>query len=185
MCPALTSIFLRNQHIDRSTADLPLHILLTVRSVTGLSTPGTTPLRLGKVMPLPADVFIFSFETIDSARLYVGVGAFQNPSIPTDESYFGWIEFSQKGSAQSLRIDLSNLNLHGLPLSICGITSSGEGFRLEGEIPTRPHLKKSPHQEPFTSQHLPRNTQPFTLSAALPEAAMVPNAQKGQETCRN
>lgn len=158
MCPAPTSIILRTQHIDRSADDLPLHILLTAKSITGLSTSGTTLLRLGKVMPLPADVFTFSFETIDSARLYISVGAFQNPPMPTDERYFGWIEFSQKGSAQSLRIDLSNLNLHGLPLSICGITSSGEGFRLEGQIPTRP----------ISKSHRPKNLSRTTTSLAIP-----------------
>src|SRR5271166_63081 len=58
-----------------------------------------------------------SAEVLDSCRLYVGYGVLPAAPDPNSAQYYGWIEFSKKEESDGLWINLSNVDIVGLPLA--------------------------------------------------------------------
>ncbi|MEH0069743.1 hypothetical protein V6L77_04435 [Pannonibacter sp. Pt2-lr] len=103
-----------------------IYILLTGENVTGL-----TGITLGTVTSLSQiPNAAISFTTIKSGRLYAGLGQFPNPPTPAGGIYYGWIEFSCLAAGDNLWINMSNVDLLGLPLSIAGTEAGGGSFSL-------------------------------------------------------
>ena len=111
-----------------------IYLLLTADSVTGL-----TGMSLNTVT-LISDLSTggFRFDTIKSGRLYVGLGTYPNPPLPNGPTYFGWIEFSKTASDDAIWINLTNVDLTGLPLALSGKDSNGKGFSLGLKDPMAP-----------------------------------------------
>ncbi|MEH0076345.1 beta-1,3-glucanase family protein [Pannonibacter sp. Pt2] len=113
-----------------------IYILLTGENVTGL-----TGITLGTVTSLSQiPNAAISFTTIKSGRLYAGLGQFPNPPTPAGGIYYGWIEFSCLAAGDNLWINMSNVDLLGLPLSIAGTEAGGGSFSLGYKSPMTPTL---------------------------------------------
>ncbi|WP_420385878.1 beta-1,3-glucanase family protein [Roseivirga sp.] len=125
-----TTITINNKRTAATTGNSEqLNVLLTADShsnVTGLTVGQRT--ALGQSLT-------FSFEYIKSGRLYVGYGDFDNPPTPNGSTYFGWIEFTRTSSDSVVWINLSNVDIVGLPLTIAGTDSSGNSFSCGYETP--------------------------------------------------
>jgi len=109
-----------------------LNLLLTVAG--GAS--GLEGIEVGKSTVL-ADFFSrnpshsFSAEKLVSCRLYVGYGAMASNADPNSNQYYGWIEFSRDPAAdQGVWLNLSNVDIVGLPLTLGGKTIEGPAFSL-------------------------------------------------------
>ena len=120
------SLLSNHETSDPSTA---LHVLLTADSSSGVT--GLTP---GTVTPLTDDMSI-TFDTIQSGRLYIGYGQFPNPPLPQGPEYYGWIEFSRMSTDTAVWINLSNVDILGLPLTVEGTDSTGTAFTLGYKTP--------------------------------------------------
>lgn len=116
---------------NQSTPDpsKALHVLLTADDSSGVS--GIT---VGTVTPLTDDMAI-TFDTIKSGRLYVGYGQYPNPPLPQGPEYYGWIEFSRTSTDTAVWINLSNVDILGLPLTLEGTDSTGAAFSLGYKTP--------------------------------------------------
>lgn len=123
-----TTITLTN---DRATSD-DVRLLLVAKSVTGLT--GITLDTVTKLGELTTAGQI-GFETITSGRLYVGLGDFANPPTPDGTDYYGFIEFSKTSDTAEVWINLSNVDLVGLPLSLAGTDTAGAPFSLGYQTP--------------------------------------------------
>ncbi|PIQ47287.1 MAG: hypothetical protein COW03_15970 [Cytophagales bacterium CG12_big_fil_rev_8_21_14_0_65_40_12] len=106
-----------------------LFVLLTADSSSGVV--GITP---GVVTAL-TDNMAITFDTIKSGRLYVGYGQYPNPPLPQGSEYFGWIEFSRQSTDTAVWINLSNVDILGLPLTLEGTDSAGNAFTLGYKTP--------------------------------------------------
>lgn len=125
---------------DRTHDSDRLHLLLTADNVSGLS--GIPLDTVSKLSDLKHGVI--AFDTIKSARLYVGLGEFANPPTPDGPHYFGWIEFTKTAADTAVWVNLSNVDLTGLPLALSGTTSAGKAFSLGTRVPmTSPKGKKN------------------------------------------
>ncbi len=123
-----TTINLTN---DRASTD-DVRLLLVADTVSGLS--GITLNTVTKLSELPGGSAI-SFDSITSARLYVGLGDFANPPTPNGPDYFGFIEFTKTAADADVWINLSNVDLVGLPLTLAGTYQGGEAFSLGYKTP--------------------------------------------------
>ena len=73
----------------------------------------------------------FSAEKLVSCRLYVGYGAMSSNPDPNSNQYYGWIEFSRDPGVDSgVWLNLSNVDIVGLPLTLSGKSLNGEPFSL-------------------------------------------------------
>jgi hypothetical protein len=73
----------------------------------------------------------FSAEKLVSCRLYVGYGAMTSNPDPNSNQYYGWIEFSfNPGIDKGVWLNLSNVDIVGLPLTLSGKSIEGEPFSL-------------------------------------------------------
>jgi len=118
-------------NIDNKRTD-NVYVLLTATSgltqnLSGITQGVYTPIK--KVKTISADV-------LDSGRLYFVVSKTKPKGVPTPKGnyYYGWIELSKeltdcdnKGNCQ-LWINLSNVDVTGLQLSISGIDTNGKSF---------------------------------------------------------
>jgi len=106
---------------DRGT-DQDLYLLLTGDKQTGISgiIPNTS-VKLSDLLTTNPNLEL-DIESIEGARLYVGYGAFpaNNAPIPDGEQYYGWIEFTKKSSENKVWLNLSNVDITGLPLTLSG-----------------------------------------------------------------
>lgn len=109
-----------------------LNLLLTVaRGDSGLE-----GIEIGKSTVL-AEFFSrntshsFSAEKLVSCRLYVGYGAMTSNPDPNSNQYYGWIEFSRNPEVdKGVWLNLSNVDIVGLPLTLSGMSIEGEPFSL-------------------------------------------------------
>lgn len=121
--------------VNSRKGDEQLNVLLTAKSVTGLhgleKEGVSTPLS-----SIPDG--IISMEYITSGRIYVGCGPLTNPPEPGGDQYYGWIEFSKvapdpanntKGD-EGVWINLTNVDMTGLPLTLAGKDLSKKPFSL-------------------------------------------------------
>ena len=109
-----------------------LNLLLTVAG--GAS--GLEGIEIGKSTVL-ADFFSqnashsFSAEKLVSCRLYVGYGTMPANPDPNSNQYYGWIEFSRDPEGdKGVWLNLSNVDIIGLPLTLNGKEIDGEPFSL-------------------------------------------------------
>jgi hypothetical protein len=109
-----------------------LNLLLTVAS--GAS--GLEGIEIGKSTPL-AEFFSrnpshsFSAEKLVSCRLYVGYGTMPASPDPNSNQYYGWIEFSRNPEGdKGVWLNLSNVDIVGLPLTLSGKSIDGDPFSL-------------------------------------------------------
>jgi hypothetical protein len=108
-----------------------LYLLLTATSDTGLE-----GIELGK-STLIKDFFAgnpshsFSAETLVGSRLYVGYGAMPPAPDPNSNQYYGWVEFSRNKADKGVWLNLSNVDIVGLPLTLNGkMADDGNPFSL-------------------------------------------------------
>ena len=109
-----------------------LNLLLTVAS----GDSGLEGIEIGKSTVL-AEFFSrnpshsFSADKLVSCRLYVGYGAMTSSPDPNSNQYYGWIEFSRNPAAdQGVWLNLSNVDIVGLPLTLSGKSIEGQPFSL-------------------------------------------------------
>lgn len=110
-----------------------LYVLLTASSVSGIG--GIEEGILTKWSDLTDDngTATITMETAVGARLYVGYGSNLpiNP-VPQGPQYYGWIEFT---ASDVLYINLTNVDMSGLPLGLKGTRNTGESFSLGYQTP--------------------------------------------------
>ncbi|MEM7366943.1 MAG: hypothetical protein AAF587_00010 [Bacteroidota bacterium] len=98
-----------------------------------------------------------TFDYLDSGRLYIGYGElpykstvappYKNPAGHTDQPvpywkrYYGVVEFAYVPGDTGLWIDLTDVNLVALPISLSGFTQYGQKFKLGYKI-TAEELRK-------------------------------------------
>ena len=112
--------------------DDQLYLLLTAKSpspVTGITRDKAV--KLSEFKKHNANMTI-CIDWIDAARLYVAYGEMDSAHPPKADGnqYFGWIEFTKKLSDSSVWINLSNVDIVGLPLILAGTASNGDPFTL-------------------------------------------------------
>ncbi len=108
-----------------------LYLLLTATSAGGLE-----GIALGKSTLL--EDFLtgnpshsFAADTLVGARLYVGYGAMPPAPDPNSTQYYGWIEFSRNETDKGVWLNLSNVDIVGLPLALSGkLADDGNPFSL-------------------------------------------------------
>ena len=112
--------------------DQGLYLLLTGNKQTGISgiTPNTS-VKLSDLL-ITNPTLEIDIESIEGARLYVGYGAFpsDNAPIPDGEQYYGWIEFTKKADETEVWLNLSNVDITGLPLTLTGTDTANNAFSL-------------------------------------------------------
>src|SRR3954467_12550418 len=108
-----------------------VQLLLTATSATGLE-----GLELGKSTSLK-DFFAanpshsFAADTLVGSRLYVGYGPLPPAPDPNSNQYYGWIEFSKNETDTGVWLNLSNVDIVGLPLTLAGkLAENGKAFSL-------------------------------------------------------
>jgi hypothetical protein len=128
-----------------------LNLMLTATSNSGLE-----GIQLGK-STLVKDFFTgnlshsFSAETLVGSRLYVGYGSMPPAPDPNSNQYYGWVEFSRNSVDKGVWLNLSNVDIVGLPLTLKGkLADDGKPFslgrrrdRISGS-PTRARSNSSP-----------------------------------------
>ena len=68
--------------------------------------------------------------SIVGARLYVGYGEFPSSPDPLGKQYYGWIEFTKKHGENIVWVNLSNVDMIGLPLALAGTDNTNRPFTL-------------------------------------------------------
>jgi hypothetical protein len=108
-----------------------LNLMLTATSNSGLE-----GIQLGK-STLVKDFFTgnpshsFSAETLVGSRLYVGYGSMPPAPDPNSNQYYGWVEFSRNSVDKGVWLNLSNVDIVGLPLTLKGkLADDGKPFSL-------------------------------------------------------
>jgi hypothetical protein len=122
-----------------------LNLMLTATSNSGLG-----GIQLGK-STLVKDFFTgnpshsFSAETLVGSRLYVGYGSMPPAPDPNSNQYYGWVEFSRNNVDKGVWLNLSNVDIVGLPLTLkgnladdgkpfsFGVQEAGDGYHLRDE----------------------------------------------------
>jgi hypothetical protein len=75
--------------------------------------------------------YSFSAETIVVGRLYVGYGEMPPAPDPNSNQYYGWVEFSRNNVDKGVYLNLSNVDIVGLPLTLKGkLADDGKPFSL-------------------------------------------------------
>ena len=64
-------------------------------------------------------------------RLYVGYGEMPPAPDPNSNQYYGWVEFSRNNVDKGVYLNLSNVDIVGLPLTLKGkLADDGKPFSL-------------------------------------------------------
>ena len=115
---------------NRKGEEDKINLLLTYASATGLTgITGKTSVKLSDFIKENPDMTI-SADSMVGARLYVGYGTFPDAPVPGGSQYYGWIEFTQNPGKEILWVNLSNVDLTGLPLALVGTDSANGAFSL-------------------------------------------------------
>jgi hypothetical protein len=108
-----------------------LHLLLTATSATGLEGIGLGKSTLLKDFFSGSPSHSFAADTLVGSRLYVGYGAMPPAPDPNSTQYYGWIEFSRNEADKGVWLNLSNVDIVGLPLTLNGkLADDGNPFSL-------------------------------------------------------
>ncbi|ARV15890.1 beta-1,3-glucanase family protein [Polaribacter sp. SA4-12] len=118
--------------VNNRDANQDLHLLLTGDNQKGIS--GIIPnksVQLSSLLAKNPNLEI-DIESIKGARLYVGYGAFPSDDapLPDGDQYYGWIEFTKKASGTEVWLNLSNVDITGLPLILSGTDTAKKAFTL-------------------------------------------------------
>ncbi|HMQ89029.1 MAG TPA: beta-1,3-glucanase family protein [Flavilitoribacter sp.] len=111
------------QIVNQRGDDNLLFLLLTGNSIsnlTGLS--ANTWTELSNIPVSAGGTKEISMDVIDGGRLYVGYAPLPDPGKEPDPEglqYYGWIEFTKKPGENTF-VNLSNVDIVGLPLAIAG-----------------------------------------------------------------
>jgi hypothetical protein len=124
--------------VNNRADETQIHLLLTAASATGLE-----GLELGK-STLLKDFFAanpshsFAADTLVGSRLYVGYGPLPPAPDPNSNQYYGWIEFSKNAADKGVWLNLSNVDIVGLPLTLAGkLAENGNSFSLGYKSPVK------------------------------------------------
>lgn len=117
-----------NDRVDNTE----LYLLLTgdkISNIKGLT--ANTSVKLSDFISNNPQMEI-DIDSIEGARLYVGYGTFptDNAPIPNGDQYYGWIEFTKKSDGTVVWINLSNVDITGLPIILSGKDSQNQPFTL-------------------------------------------------------
>ena len=115
-----------------------LYLLLTATSNSGLEgiEPGKSTLLQEFFTANPSHSF--SAETLVGSRLYVGYGTLPPAPDPNSNQYYGWIEFSRNETDPGVWLNLSNVDIVGLPLALSGkLAGNGQTFSLGYKTPVK------------------------------------------------
>ncbi|MDD7910280.1 beta-1,3-glucanase family protein [Pseudovibrio exalbescens] len=126
--------------IQNNRTDDEIYVLLTAKNMEKGKQPKHA-IQLNKPTKLSKDTVV-SFETITAARLYVSVGPVSPAPNLDDDHYFGWIEFTKTEKDGTLWINLTNVDITGLPLALTG-SENGKPFSLGTLLPM-----KAPKKDP-------------------------------------
>lgn len=85
---------------------------------------------------------VLSADALVGCRLYVGYGDLPAAPDPNSDQYYGWIEFTQESPAAGLWINLSSVDIVGLPLALSGKLTSGSPFSLGYKTTTLDIIKQ-------------------------------------------
>lgn len=109
-----------------------LYLLLTATSQTGFDGGAMEVNKPIKAADFFSGGDSISADVLDGGRLYVGYGPMHKDPQPDPNStqYYGWIEFSKKFASDGLWINLSNVDMLGLPLALQGTLADGGPFSL-------------------------------------------------------
>jgi len=111
---------------DRTDNLDQLYLLLTGDSAEGVKGITTgNPIKFNDLASPEINI-----ESIVGARLYVGYGKFPAAPVPDGDQYYGWIEFTKNKDESAVWINLSNVDLTGLPLALAGTDIDGGSFTL-------------------------------------------------------
>src|SRR6185369_10143595 len=117
--------------VNKRGDESQLHLLLTSTSSSGLE-----GIELAKSTSV-ADFFSsnpshsFAADTLVGSRLYVGYGPMPPAPDPNSAQYYGWIEFSRNATDKGVWLNLSNVDIVGLPLTLSGkLADDGNAFSL-------------------------------------------------------
>jgi hypothetical protein len=108
-----------------------LHLLLTATSATGLEGIGLGKSTLLKDFFSGNPSHSFAADTLVGSRLYIGYGTMPAAPDPNSTQYYGWIEFSRNETDKGVWLNLSNVDIVGLPLTLSGkLADDGNPFSL-------------------------------------------------------
>lgn len=158
-----TTIIIQNNRTDEE-----IYVLLTAENMAKGQQPQHA-IPLDQATKLTKDTVV-SFETIKSARLYVSLGSIGPSPKLDDDQYYGWIEFSKTDKDGTLWINLTSVDIVGLPLALSG-TENGKPFNLGTRLPM-----KVPMDDPHEFSLIGALEKIFTKEQ--PVKALVP-CQKG------
>ena len=118
--------------INNRGAKEDLYLLLTGGKQKGIK--GITPNKSVKLSDLLVKnpKLEIDIDSIEGARLYVGYGAFPSDNAPVadGDQYYGWIEFTKKATGAAVWLNLSNVDITGLPLILAGTDMANKAFTL-------------------------------------------------------
>lgn len=109
-----------------------LYLLLTGDKQKGIKgIKPNTSVKLNDLLKINPTLEI-DIDSIKGARLYVGYGAFpsDNAPIPDGNQYYGWIEFTKTTIGTAVWLNLSNVDVTGLPLILAGTDTANKAFNL-------------------------------------------------------
>lgn len=107
-----------------------LHLLLTVGGESQGLRGGLKPGVSTPWADFAAQGAALSADFLGGCRLYVGYGSLPASPDPNSTQYYGWIEFSKVNEKDNLWINLSNVDIVGLPLALTGFLPNGTAFSL-------------------------------------------------------
>lgn len=89
-----------------------------------------------------------TFDDTTGGRLYAGIGEFDIPvPLPHGTQYYGWIEFTRKAVDTCVWLNLSNVDVLGIPLTVSGTDVTGATYSLgyaEGVTSIQNELANNP-----------------------------------------
>jgi len=122
---------------SRAEPEDQVYLLLTAASVDNLSglTAGQ-PTSIKDFRASNPDMTITLGDT-KGARFYVGITPFptKGQPDPTNNQYYGWIEFTRQSSDPFVWLNLSNVDCTGLPITVTGTDCDGFPYSLGYKSP--------------------------------------------------
>ena len=108
-----------------------LNLMLTAASSSGLEGIQLRKSTLIKDFFTGNPSHSFSAETLVEGRFYVGYGSMPPAPDPNSNQYYGWVEFSRNNVDKGVWLNLSNVDIVGLPLTLKGkLADDGKPFSL-------------------------------------------------------
>jgi hypothetical protein len=115
-----------------------IYLLLTSISSTGLEGIELAKSTLIKDFFAANPSHSFSAETLVGSRLYVAYGTMPPAPDPNSDQYYGWVEFSRNATDKGVWLNLSNVDIVGLPLTLNGnLADNGKPFSLGYKNPVK------------------------------------------------